>query len=530
MIVTPEEKKEQLLLGVLRDVADLQGRNEQQGRRSHLNLDRLPENLHEMLLSLCTNPDKENRLIDYERIEVNRTVVQIPSGGLAFVGSNPQPFVYGLTDSGRKRLRALEQKYSRSNPNPPVVPVPVAIPVDLGSDLRQRNCEEDIPEERPKAVENKINNNFAFGKEQQSETDTKKTMFLSYNWAQTEQADKIESQISNYIDVIRDKNIIGDWASLTEFMKRIRREDFAALLISDEYLKAISCMFEISELVKDENWHERVMCYVCENARSIYNPLGQPEYIKYWENYRCELDKRINETPKQSQAGLIGEYNKVCAIQNCVGFFLSKVKDLHNPSDIDGFIEAVKTKIGVHQSGILHKDQIGSQNLFETSSTIEQLCADAISALVSVLHTDYNQIILSAQLNSHANGLIVCADSIAKNKPRYRIVHQSGLIAESFRSSEVINIGDVSTCKSYFRAVNETASELCVPIIFNGQTLGVINSESTHKNHYTSEKVGGVIEISEHFAHKIVGLGYSISILEKDLPPLKKFHPIGDIY
>ena len=80
------------------------------------------------------------------------------------------------------------------------------------------------------------------------------TVFLSYCWADTEKANVIDDYLKSHkIKVARDVRDIRNWQSLKEFMRGIRNQDYAVLLISDSYLKSINCMFEVLEIMKEDN-------------------------------------------------------------------------------------------------------------------------------------------------------------------------------------------------------------------------------------------------------------------------------------
>lgn len=79
------------------------------------------------------------------------------------------------------------------------------------------------------------------------------SLFISYNREQKDFADKIESSIRSVCPILRDTNDIAPWGNIEEFMNRIRQAEYAVLLISDEYLKSINCMYEACQLYKDVN-------------------------------------------------------------------------------------------------------------------------------------------------------------------------------------------------------------------------------------------------------------------------------------
>ena len=49
-------------------------------------------------------------------------------------------------------------------------------------------------------------------------------------------------------------------------MNRIRQADYTVLLISDEYLKSVNCMYEACQLYRDVNWKSRRMYVVLGDA------------------------------------------------------------------------------------------------------------------------------------------------------------------------------------------------------------------------------------------------------------------------
>lgn len=110
-----------------------------------------------------------------------------------------------------------------------------------------------------------------------------KTIFLSYNWHDGDLADRIDRHLSKLhgITVKRDVRDIGIWKSIREFMEGIRRQDYAVLIISDSYLKSKNCMFEVTEIMKEREYTDRIFPAVVETG--IYAPLVRARYINYWQ-------------------------------------------------------------------------------------------------------------------------------------------------------------------------------------------------------------------------------------------------------
>ena len=166
------------------------------------------------------------------------------------------------------------------------------------------------------------------------------TMFISYNRGCSDFVDKIENELDGKCVVKRDKNNIGDWKSISEFMRTIRKEDFAVLVISDAYLKSVACLYEVIELIKDDKWDEKTMYVIWDDAKDIYNGIKRLNYIKYWTDYCNELNDAIKDLPPSATYAQSEELKKAEEIRNNIGEFLSRVTDSNNPS-----VENVISKI-----------------------------------------------------------------------------------------------------------------------------------------------------------------------------------------
>lgn len=170
------------------------------------------------------------------------------------------------------------------------------------------------------------------------------SVFVSYNHGSSDFVDKIEKSLAGICNIKRDKNEIGDWESISDFMKTIRKEDFAVLVISDSYLKSTACLFEVIQLMKDENWDKHTMYVIMDDAKTLYNLGGQLDYIQYWENHYKDIYKKIEQLPLESAHKQIEQLNKITTIKKEIGEFLNKVSDANNPST-DEVISRIKHRI-----------------------------------------------------------------------------------------------------------------------------------------------------------------------------------------
>lgn len=99
-----------------------------------------------------------------------------------------------------------------------------------------------------------------------------KTVFLSYCHADADLADIIESEIANYEDITmsRDIKITSYRDDLDEFMRTIRKHDYVISIVSSKYLQSINCMYEITQLMKDENFRQRLLFIVVNSEDSEF--------------------------------------------------------------------------------------------------------------------------------------------------------------------------------------------------------------------------------------------------------------------
>lgn len=169
------------------------------------------------------------------------------------------------------------------------------------------------------------------------------TVFISYNWDNDDVASVVETELSGKANVHRDKKDIPNWGSLSDFMKSIRKQDFAVLIVSEPYLKSDACLFEVMQLMKDENWDRKAMFVVLNDAH-IFKPLERAEYISYWTEQCAKLEKKIASLPASSTSELNLDLRKAVTIRDNIGEFLAKVADASNP-DSDKVIQAIISRV-----------------------------------------------------------------------------------------------------------------------------------------------------------------------------------------
>lgn len=158
-----------------------------------------------------------------------------------------------------------------------------------------------------------------------------RTVFISYNWKDKQIVDKIDIYLSKIPGIIvkRDIRDIGSWESIRVFMENIRKQDYAVLIISDSYLKSKNCMFEVTEIMKEQEYRNRIFPAVVEQR--IFDPLVRTEYIKYWQQECNKLENAMRDMEAANASELCADIKCYKNIAASIGEFLRLVANINNP-------------------------------------------------------------------------------------------------------------------------------------------------------------------------------------------------------
>lgn len=160
--------------------------------------------------------------------------------------------------------------------------------------------------------------------------DNQLRIFVSYSWSNTDIADQIEKDLSQFqIELERDVRDIKYKSSIKEFMARIRDAKYALVLISDEYLKSTNCMIEVLHLLKEKNYEDKILPIIVGKPQ-IYNTEGRLQYTKYWHSKRHELEKLISDIPPSSIINEISELKNIESISSNINEFIGYISSIKN--------------------------------------------------------------------------------------------------------------------------------------------------------------------------------------------------------
>lgn len=169
-------------------------------------------------------------------------------------------------------------------------------------------------------------------------------LFLSYSWKDEKKADEIDTFFSDLgVEIKRDKKSIEQWGSIRNFMDSIQNSDYAILIISDAYLKSVNCMYEITQLMKDVQYKDRIFPVIIDTE--IYQLKKRIDYIVYWEEKYDEIKKEVARVKNPENIGKLSvELHQFREISYTIGEFLDIIKDMNNPK-AEGINQAIYERL-----------------------------------------------------------------------------------------------------------------------------------------------------------------------------------------
>jgi vacuolar-type H+-ATPase subunit F/Vma7 len=155
-------------------------------------------------------------------------------------------------------------------------------------------------------------------------------IFISYSWTNKKIADKIYYDLTLVgFDVIKDDHSLKYADRISDFMKKIRKSDYAILIISEHYLKSINCMHEAMQLNKDENIWDKLLPVVCKDAK-IYDSIERIQYVNYWQEKSIAIENALKNLDPINVTSIYQELKSHKDISQNVDIFLYNLKDKLN--------------------------------------------------------------------------------------------------------------------------------------------------------------------------------------------------------
>src|SRR5258706_1752962 len=174
------------------------------------------------------------------------------------------------------------------------------------------------------------------------------TVFLSYSSKDSQYASELDSSCMLYgVNVIRDDRDLKSYDNIISFMNNIKTNDYAIMLISENYLKSKCCLYEFTEFMKKDNFHKKLL--------PIMLPTFQltDEMFKSINNYfEDPNDSPLNNSKTFFLFGNTPETNQLSIQFNNIWKYLSEIKLLSFQSLKDSQYKDLFSFIGIYDRAI----------------------------------------------------------------------------------------------------------------------------------------------------------------------------------
>lgn len=155
-----------------------------------------------------------------------------------------------------------------------------------------------------------------------------KEIFISYSWSEKDITNKIYNDLTLVgLKINKDDKNLKYTDSLSEFMKSINDSDAAIILISENYLKSINCMYELLLVSKSTESIKEKVLPILNNAK-IFSIEDRIELIKYWQDKYNKLRETISSIDLLNSKEIIEEVKIVKEISENISSVLGSIKDM----------------------------------------------------------------------------------------------------------------------------------------------------------------------------------------------------------
>jgi len=216
------------------------------------------------------------------------------------------------------------------------------------------------------------------------------TIFLSYCSKESDLADIVDFTFSAFsnIRITRYTRDVKYRDSFKDFMKKIKKHDFVIMLISDNFLKSQACMFEVSELLSDDEFKKKLLFIIVADkdekhlvnnppspiGAKVYSSTGRNDYVVFWENVyeevKASIDKIESDSAKIEPSHQLREIRRI--IDHDLSPFLNHICDAcglsFDEAYSDSFAE-LRSTIGLIENSDVN-DDVNTDSLKEYLSDI----------------------------------------------------------------------------------------------------------------------------------------------------------------
>ena len=159
-------------------------------------------------------------------------------------------------------------------------------------------------------------------------------------------------------------------------------------------------------------------------------------------------------------------------------------------------VDAIKLRakqlsiINEFASSLIRITQVDELYDYVTHQIVKRLGFDECSIFIADI--EQSELVQVSSLNKHSD-----------TNERTRIAIDEGICGHVFDTGCAEIVDDVSQDPRYLQVGNPALSEICVPLIYDGQVLGVIDCEHPEKHYYTKDHLSILTTVASMLSAKI---------------------------
>ena len=247
-------------------------------------------------------------------------------------------------------------------------------------------------------------------------------VYFSYKWGGEGEriVDAIDAALkSKGIPFVRDKADLGYKGRIGSFMQEIGRGHCVVVVICDQYLTSPNTMFELVEIARNKDVHDRIFPVVLGDA-DIYDAVRRLRYVRYWEDKKKELSEAMRSGDLTHLQGITDDLNLYDDIRDQIAGLTSLLKDMntltpemHRNANFAGLIGSLQARLRdlgawdarpAEDAGDASASDDGSadakDNAFEAGDEeVPQIVVDLVASLIAMME------------DPQAEGLMIQLDS-----------------------------------------------------------------------------------------------------------------------
>ena len=162
-------------------------------------------------------------------------------------------------------------------------------------------------------------------------SDQNQKVYLSYAWGGESErvVDELDADLkARGITLVRDKRDLGYKGQIREFMQEIGRAHAVVVVVSDKYLRSENCMFELVEIARNTDSHDRIFPVIMPDAE-IYKAVNRLKYVAHWEDQRKQLEDEMRKVSLVNLQGITDDLNRFDTFRDQIAGLADMLKNMN---------------------------------------------------------------------------------------------------------------------------------------------------------------------------------------------------------